>query len=455
MSQLVVHGGVPLSGEISIGGSKNAILPLMASTLLTDKTVHFSNVPKISDVDAMKQLLKSHGVEVDDSISGRLYLRARNPRFEPLDSEIGRTFRASVLLLGPLLARLGKARVYLPGGDDIDSRGRGVDFHITNLKAMKATVNVYPRHAHIDAEVNPYLGLQGAHIVLPKVSVGATQNTIMAACGANGTTTIGNASIEPETLDLVEFLRRMGATINVDQPNRTITIQGKPVQSYSASPMSSNIIKHAVIPDRIEAGTYAIAAAITGGKIELKMNVSDEVILNLLESEFWRLLASGMQITRSSPKNSGIIVVERLKDQNGQIQTIKPVSVKTNPYPGFPTDMHPQWAALMCFSDGSCWIEEKVFDSRFKYVEQLRMMGAGIWVDGRKVNITGGGLVQQYPNAGSTVVAPDIRAGAALILAALAKNGRTVISGIDHVDRGYEKFVEKFQSCGARMERRQ
>lgn len=449
MSQLVVHGGIPLSGEVSIGGSKNAILPLMASTLLTDKTVHFSNVPKISDVDAMKQLLKSHGVEVDDSISGSLYLRARNPRFEPLDSEIGRTFRASVLLLGPLLARLGKARVYLPGGDDIGSQGRGVDFHITNLKAMKATVQEYP--TYIDAEVNPYLGrLQGASnpsIVLPKVSVGATQNTIMAACGANGTTTIENASIEPETLDLVEFLKRMGTTIKVDQPNRTITIQGKPVQSYSASATRSNLINHAVIPDRIEAGTYAIAAAITGGKIKLKMNVSDEVILKLLASEFWRLLAAGMQITRISP---GIIVVERLRERSGEIQEIKPVSVRTNPYPGFPTDMHPQWAALMCFSDGSCWIEEKVFDSRFKYVEQLQMMGAGIWVDGRKVDITGG-LIQQYTV--STVVAPDIRAGAALILVALAKNGRTVISGIDHVDRGYEKFVEKFQSCGARMQR--
>lgn len=433
MSKVVIEGGKVLRGEISVSGSKNASLPLMAATLLTEKPVNFSNVPQIRDTDAMKQLLKSYGVEISDPRHGNaseVQVLARNLRFYPSDSQIGGQFRASILVLGPLLARCGRAKVFTPGGDDIDSRGRGVDFHLTGLKKMKAIIQ--ERDGYVEAKI-PENGLTGTNIVLPKVSVGATQNIMMAACAAEGETVIENASIEPETVDLAKFLRSIGAKIDVDKANRRIKIEGKRSRSLS---LASHIC-HTVIPDRIEAATYAIAAAITGGKIKLKMNVPDQEILELLESEFWRLLAAGVDITRTW---QGIVVEGR--------REIKPVCVKTRPYPGFPTDMHPQWAALMCFSNGSCWIEETIFDGRFRYVEQLKKMGAMISYNHRKtVSVTGAAL----PRDSISVTATDIRGGAALILAALAKQGRTEIKDIFHVERGYEKFVEKFTSCGAFM----
>ena len=446
-SKLVIQGGRRLSGEVTISGSKNAALPLMTAALLTNRPVNLSNVPNISDVQTMKSLLQSYGVTVTQMGNNQIRLMAENPTWEPNDPSLSGKLRASTGILGSLLARLGRVVWYKSGGDDISRGERGIDFHISGFKKLGATVQ--ETSAYISVYV-PSGRLQGATICLPKVSVGATQNIMMASCAANGTTVIENASIEPETMDLVEFLKKIGARIDVDKPNRKITIQGKPVASFSA-PQGRNRqgIDHTVIPDRIEAATYAIAAIITRGTIKLKINVSDQMILSLLEAEFWRILAAGAaEIVRTRHRH-GYAIIE-VRSQQGS--SISPVNVRTNPYPGFPTDLHPQWAALMCFSSGDeCWIEENVFDGRFNYVGQLQSMGAAIRHDGRKtVHINGnaalrdqGGLVH--------VEATDIRAGAALILASLARNGVTEIYNVSHLHRGYENFLGKFTSCNATM----
>ena len=440
-SKLVIEGGRRLSGEITISGSKNAALPLMTAALLTGKPVNLSNVPNISDVQIMKSLLQSYGVGVTQMGNNQFRLVAENPQWEPSDPSLSGKLRASTGILGSLLARLGSVVWYKSGGDDISKGGRGIDFHISGFRKLGATVE--ETDAYIRAYVPSGRRLQGARIYLPKVSVGATQN-IMAACAATGTTVIENASIEPETMDLVELLKKIGAGINVDKPNRKITIQGKPVAQFSA-PQGRNRqgIDHTVIPDRIEAATYAIAAIITRGTIKLKMNVSDQMIMSLLEAEFWRILAAGAAEIRRT--EFGLEV----RSQQGSL--IEPVSVRTNPYPGFPTDLHPQWAALMCFSSGQCWIEENVFDDRFKYVGQLQRTGAAIQHDGRKtVHITGNATLRDRRDL-IYVEATDIRAGAALILAALARKGVTEIYNVSHLNRGYENFLGKFTSCGAAM----
>ncbi|CAB4002598.1 UDP-N-acetylglucosamine 1-carboxyvinyltransferase [Paramuricea clavata] len=445
---LEIHGGQPLNGAVAISGAKNAILPLMAATVLTDKPVVFSNVPQISDVVFMKKLLASHGVSVDIDQNR---ITATNPRPIPDDPTISGKFRASVLLLGPLLARLGHARIYLSGGDDIDSQGRPVDFHVTNLESLGATVSPPIRASlaeppYIEAFAPSGLTAPRQPLVLAKVSVGATQNTIMAACVASGTTTIKNASIEPETLDLIKLLKSMGAEIEVDKTQRKIKVTGKDIATFNR-----RTISHTVIPDRIVAGTYAIAAVITGGNIELQMgNFPDKTILDLQEAEFWRLLAAGVDITRT---RNGIRVSRKRNPSTGQLVPIKPVRVVTRPYPGFPTDLHPQWAALMCFANGQSWIDETIFDKRFNYVEQLQEMGAAINRDQsnrKRVNVVGNAQLTRSLQPTVTVEAGDIRAGAALILAAHARNGITKIKGLHHVERGYEDFVNKFTSCGSR-----
>ena len=458
---LEIQGGQPLNGEVSIPGAKNAILPLMASSVLTDKPIVFANVPDISDVILMKNLLESHGVSV--SFAGnQVTCRATHPIYPVSnDPTISGKFRASVLLLGPLLARLGHARVYLPGGDAIDSRGRPVDIHVTNLRLLGATVHEMYRENPPYIEATAFSGLRAPRqsITLPKVSVGATQNTIMAACVASGTTTIQNASIEPETLDLIKLLKNLGANIEVDKRNHMIKVTGKNIENFGLPPGSVSLSRytlcHTVIPDRIVAGTYAIAAAITGGSIELVLgNFPDETILELLESEFWRLLAAGIEITRTA---RGRIHISRKRTWNGQPHPIPPVSVETRAYPGFPTDLHPQWAALMCFSNGESWIRETIFDDRFKYVEQLEAMSLGAIIfrdptDPKRVKIYGNSEQQNLGQPDLDLISGDIRAGAALILAALARNGKTRILGLDHIKRGYENVANNFRSCGSQME---
>ena len=416
MDSLKIIGGRPLNGQIKISGAKNAALPLMACGLLIDKgNLEIDSMPNLADTKFMCILLESLGIKA--KIINNIAYFSGNPSQYVAKYDIVRKMRASILVLGPLLARVGIAKVSLPGGCSIGTRP--VDLHIQALERMGATINLI--NGYIEAKA-PKDGLQGTEIKFPKISVGATENIIMAASLANGRTKIFNAAKEPEIIDLANCLNSMGAKIN-GAGTSEIIIDGVG---------SLNGCKHTVIPDRIEAGSFAIAAAITGGELEL-INCEPLHLLSL--SEY--LIKAGVN-WKNTDKTITI-------SSNGNLS---PVSITTSEYPGFPTDLQAQFMTLMSIANGNSKIIETIFENRFMHVPELARMGANINLDGRTAKISG---VQNLN--GTRLMATDLRASISLIIAALRAKGESVISRIYHLDRGYEKIEQKLINCGADIER--
>tara|TARA_Y100001970_G_scaffold293525_1_gene440959 strand:+ start:2728 stop:3981 length:1254 start_codon:yes stop_codon:yes gene_type:complete len=416
MDKISILGGKTLEGTITISGSKNATLPILASSLLTSEKSNLSNVPNLLDVITMKELLSSLGININANQKS-LFLEPGNNISTHADYELVRKMRASVLVLGPLLARYGEAEVSLPGGCAIGSRP--VDIHIDALKKMGANIEI--KDGYIKAKV-PNKRLIGADISFAKVSVGATENIIMAASLAKGKTIIRNAALEPEIDDLISVLNKMGANIN-RLDNNQIEVEGV------------NNLKgffHSVMPDRIEAGTYAMAAVITGGKIQL-LNAEKKNLTNVIKY----LIKVGAKIQY----NVDGILIEGPK-------IIKNTDIKTEVYPGFPTDLQAQAMALMTVAKGSSVIEESIFENRFMHIAELVRFGANIKISGFKAHIKGCKKLN-----GAQVMATDLRASSSLILAALKAEGETIINRVYHLDRGYENLEKKLSICGANIRR--
>ncbi len=424
MDRIRIRGREPLSGAIPIGGAKNAALPLMAACLLTDETLVLSNLPRLADIATMEVLLGELGVEIaanepaDGEPVGRaLALTAGTVRETTAPYDLVRKMRASVVVLGPLLARCGHARVSLPGGCAIGTRP--VDLHLKALAQLGAEIEL--KEGYIDARAPR--GLRGAHVTFPMVTVGGTENVLMAAVLADGETVLANAAREPEVSDLARCLVAMGADID-GIGSDTLRIRGRE-RLHGA--------RYAVLPDRIETGTYAVAAAITGGDVELT-----GARLELIESVADVLTAAGVELTATE---SGF----RVARSNGPI---KGIDVMTEPYPGFPTDLQAPITALLTIADGTSIITETIFENRFIHVSELKRMGAGITVSGNTA------LVKGVPGlSGAPVMASDLRASASLILAGLVAKGTTEISRVYHLDRGYEALDQKLTGLGAVIKR--
>ena len=421
MDKIILTGGSKLSGKIDISGAKNAALPLMATTLLTTEKMFLENIPRLGDVCSMRELLEGIGVEIDHSIKNPKCLGLKCEKITNTEApyDIVRKMRASILVLGPLIARSGRASVSLPGGCAIGNRP--VDLHLNALMQMGAQIDL--SRGYVEAKVTRGNRLHGSRINFPMVSVGATENIMLAASLADGETELSNAAREPEIVNLAECLIKMGAEIE-GHGTDTIRIQGK--ESLSGT-------THSVIADRIEAGTFAIAACITGGKLELVgANFSDlRAVLDVL-------LASGARIEENS---FGILV----EGPNGSPDA---VDIMTDPYPGFPTDLQAQVMAYMTRVDGASMITETIFENRFMHVPELNRMGANIDVHNSTALIRG---VKKL--MGAPVMATDLRASVSLVLAGLAASGETTINRIYHLDRGYESLVSKLKSCGAIIDR--
>ncbi|WP_339779832.1 UDP-N-acetylglucosamine 1-carboxyvinyltransferase [uncultured Thalassospira sp.] len=425
MDKIKISGGRRLQGKIAIGGAKNAALPLMAAALLTDETLTLSNLPHLDDITSMTKLLSQHGVALhlngnapNGGHTGRvLDMQAAEIASTTAPYDLVRKMRASVLVLGPLVARCGIARVSLPGGCAIGNRP--VDLHLKALEVMGAEIHL--TEGYIEARAPG--GLKGGHILFPQVSVGATENAIMAASLADGVTTIANAAREPEVADLAHCLVAMGAEIEGIGTD-TLKVTGKP-RLHGA--------EYSVVPDRIETGTYAIAAAITGGEIEL-VGTRIALINSLVDA----MREAGIEIIET---DDGMIV-------RGNRATLRGVDVMTEPYPGFPTDMQAQFMALMSVANGASMITETIFENRFMHVPELSRMGADINVHGRSAIVRGSARL-----SGAEVMATDLRASVSMVLAGLAAEGETVINRVYHLDRGYERLEEKLAACGAGIER--
>jgi UDP-N-acetylglucosamine 1-carboxyvinyltransferase len=418
MDQIRIIGGTPLQGTIEISGAKNAALPLLAASLLSSETLELSNVPDLADIHSLVELLTQHGVVCQwDLKTKTLSLTAQTITNTTAPYDIVRKMRASILVLGPLLARCGEAKVSLPGGCSIGTRP--VDIHLSGLEELGALIELKDGYIYASAPT----GLKGATITMPLVSVTATENLMMAATLASGSTKLINAAREPEIIDLANCLRAMGATIHGDGTD-TITIDG--VKALHSA-------QHSVIADRIETGTFAIAALITKGELYLK-NTS----IDLLPSFISSLQKAGALIENGPDgfwvKSSG--------------QPITGVDVMTEPYPGFATDLQAQMMALMTICSGSSMITETIFENRFMHVPELCRMGANITVHGSTSLVRGVDRLK-----GAPVMATDLRASVSLVLAGLAAEGETVISRVYHLDRGYEHIEEKLSRCGANIER--
>ena len=416
MDRIRIKGGVPLTGTVTIAGAKNAALPLMAASLLTEETLLLTNVPYLADIATMAGLLEQHGVEKQRSTVGDLTLTAREISNIEAPYDLVRRMRASVLVLGPLLARCGEARVSLPGGCAIGTRP--IDLHLKALEQMGAQIAL--KEGYVEAHTRGRL--KGAHITFPVVTVGGTENALMAASLATGETVIENAAREPEISDLALCLISMGAKINGIGTD-TLTVCG--VEKLHGT-------QHRVLPDRIETGTYAIAAAITRGRIKLQQTNWD-----LLESVFKFLIQAGVEV---EALDDGILVAAESR--------LVGVDVMTEPFPGFPTDMQAQWMALMTTAKGAAMITESIFENRFMHVPELSRFGADINVHGSSAIIRG-----RKQLSGAPVMATDLRASVSLVLAGLAAAGETIVNRVYHLDRGYESLEEKLASCGARIER--
>lgn len=418
MDSILVKGNGPLNGQIPIAGAKNACLTLMPAALLSEEPLTLTNAPRLSDIKTMTQLLQSLGAEVTALQDGQVQaMSGHGVNSTHADYEIVRKMRASNLVLGPLLARFGEAEVSLPGGCAIGARP--MDLHIHGLEAMGAEIELKDGYLH--AKVPG--GLKGAEIELSFASVGATENIVMAATLAKGTTVLKNAAREPEIVDLCDCLRRMGAQIEGDG-SPTITIQGVD-RLHGAT--------HPVVTDRIELGTYMLAPAICGGEVELLGGR-----ISLVASFCEKLDAAGISVSETE---NGLLVSRK----NGRV---KAVDVTTEPFPGFPTDLQAQMMALLCTAEGTSVLEEKIFENRFMHAPELTRMGANIEVHGGTATVHG---VEQLK--GAPVMATDLRASVSLILAGLAAEGETLVSRVYHLDRGYEQVVRKFSGVGAHIER--
>ncbi|UWR92623.1 UDP-N-acetylglucosamine 1-carboxyvinyltransferase [Phaeobacter inhibens] len=419
MDSILVTGNGLLKGQIPIAGAKNACLTLMPATMLSEEPLTLTNAPRLSDIRTMTTLLQSLGAEVSTLQDGQvLAMSSHDINNHTADYDIVRKMRASILVLGPMLARDGHAVVSLPGGCAIGARP--VDLHLKALEALGAQLDLKDGYVHAKA---PLGGLKGGVIDFPLVSVGATENALMAATLAKGTTLINNAAREPEIVDLAQCLRKMGAQID-GEGTSTITIQGVD-RLHGAT--------HPVVTDRIELGTYMLAPAICGGEVELLGGKR-----SLIEAFCNKLEAAGVEIT----ENDNSLTVRRGDNR------VKAVDVVTEPFPGFPTDLQAQMMALMCTAEGTSVLEEKIFENRFMHAPELIRMGAQIDVQGGHATVTGvEGL------KGAPVMATDLRASVSLILAGLAAEGETTVSRVYHLDRGYEHVVRKLSSVGAKIER--
>ncbi|MFT6944488.1 MAG: UDP-N-acetylglucosamine 1-carboxyvinyltransferase [Yoonia sp.] len=418
MDSIVVTGGTPLHGKIAIAGAKNAALALMPATLLSEEPLTLTNAPRLSDIKTMTALLQSLGVEVTSMQDGKVkVLSSHAMTSTTADYEIVRKMRASNLVLGPLLARHHQAIVSLPGGCAIGARP--MDIHVTALEAMGAEIELKEGYLHAVAKG----GMKGAKVPLRFASVGATENVLMAATLAKGTTVIENAAREPEIVDLAKCLRSMGAQIE-GEGTSTITIQG--VDSLGAA-------THPVVTDRIELGTYMLAPVFAGGEVECLGGR-----LDLVGSFVEKLDAAGVDVTETPDG----LKVKRRTDR------AKAVDITTEVFPGFPTDLQAQMMAMLCTAQGTSVLEEKIFENRFMHAPELIRMGADIEVHGGVATVKGVDRLK-----GAPVMATDLRASVSLILAGLAAEGETTVSRIYHLDRGYEHIEDKLSAVGAKIER--
>ena len=418
MDSILVTGGGELRGEIPIAGAKNACLTLMPATLLSEEPLTLTNAPRLSDIKTMSALLESLGTEVTSMQDGKvLTMSSHNLDNLTADYDIVRKMRASILVLGPMLARAGQAVVSLPGGCAIGARP--VDLHLKAMEALGAEIELRDGYVHAKAP----RGLRGAIIKFPFVSVGATENALLAATLAKGTTVLKNAAREPEIVDLAKCLIAMGAQID-GHGTSSITVQG--VDRLNGA-------THPVVTDRIELGTYMLAPAFTGGEIECLGGRID-----LLEAFCEKLDEVGITVEQTT---RGL----KVKRSNAGIRAI---NVTTEPFPGFPTDLQAQMMALLCTATGTSVLEEKIFENRFMHAPELGRMGAHIDVNGGVATVTG---VERLK--GAPVMATDLRASISLILAGLGAEGETLVNRVYHLDRGYERVEEKLGNCGAKIER--
>ncbi|MGO8754440.1 MAG: UDP-N-acetylglucosamine 1-carboxyvinyltransferase [Gallionellaceae bacterium] len=414
MQKLSIQGGIPLRGEVRISGAKNAALPIMCAGLLTSDELHLDNMPELHDVVTMRKLLLQMGMS---AAVGQSTVTLRGAQVDKPEApyDMVKTMRASVLVLGPLVARFGEARVSLPGGCAIGSRP--VDLHIKGLQAMGAEIRI--EHGYIHAQANR---LQGARIFFDIVSVTGTENLMMAAALADGVTVLENAAREPEVVDLANCLRAMGAKISGDGTD-TITVSGVE-KLHGAS--------HRIMPDRIESGTFLVAAAASGGSITLTDTRAD-----ILDTVLEKLTEAGAQI-RSEGERIELAMSGRPKS----------VTLRTAPYPAFPTDMQAQFMALNAVAQGSAKVVETIFENRFMHVQELRRLGAQLDVEGNTCMVRGVDHLE-----GAMVMATDLRASACLVIAGLVAQGETVIDRIYHLDRGYEHIEHKLSQLGANIRR--
>ena len=415
MKKLVIQGGKKLYGTINISGSKNASLPILAASLLIDEVVTLKNIPNVKDILTMIVLLENIGKKIEFR-AAKNEVKIYPQKIKKLEApyNLVKTMRAGVLVLGPLISKYGYAKVSLPGGCAIGSRP--VDLHIEALKKMGAKIKI--DNGYILAEVAEKL--KATNFKFPSVSVGATENLIMASVLCEGKTLIKNIAIEPEILDLIDFLNHSGAKILFNS-KRSITIEG--VDRLRG-------ISYSIIPDRIEAGTYAIASLITNGKITLN-KINKEIMRNIFDV----LKKAGAQLDF---KKTNSVTVSRKK--------IKSLNVKTLPYPGFPTDMQAQLMSLLCLSKGKSVIKEDIFENRFLHVPELKRLGANIKIKNQSAHIIGIDKLK-----GAEVMATDLRASVSLVLAGLVAQGTTTINRVYHLERGYENLVGKLKQCGAKI----
>jgi UDP-N-acetylglucosamine 1-carboxyvinyltransferase len=419
MDSILVRGNGPLSGQVPIAGAKNACLTLMPATLLSEEPLTLTNAPRLSDIKTMTELLQSLGAEISTLQDGKVIaMSSHNLDNHVADYDIVRKMRASNLVLGPMLARLGEAVVSLPGGCAIGARP--MDLHIEGMEALGAVVELRDGYLHAKAPVG---GLQGGTYNMRFASVGATENFVMAASLAKGTSVLKNAAREPEIVDLVACLKSMGAQIDGEGTSE-ITIQG--VDRLGSA-------THEVVTDRIELGTYMLAPVIAGGEVEC---IGGRLALVQAFSE--KLDAAGVDVSETERG----LLVRRRGDR------VKAVDVVTEPFPGFPTDLQAQMMAALTTADGVSVLEEKIFENRFMHAPELMRMGAQIEVHGGTATVTGVDTLK-----GAPVMATDLRASVSLILAGLAAEGETIVNRVYHLDRGYEQVVRKFSGVGAQIER--
>jgi UDP-N-acetylglucosamine 1-carboxyvinyltransferase len=427
MDRIRIVGGRKLQGTIPISGAKNAALPLMIASLLTRDTLTLKNVPNLADVNLLARILRNHGVDhmVDGKRGGpnphlgeTYHFTARDIVDTTAPYEMVSRMRASFWVIGPLLARMGQAKVSLPGGCAIGTRP--VDLHLHGLKALGAEIIIDSGYVVVKA---PKGGLIGNRVTFPKVSVGATHNVLMAAALARGETVIENAAREPEVGDVADCLVKMGARID-GIGSSTLRVQGRTELEGAV---------HTVLPDRIETGTFAMAVAATGGDVML-----EGARAHLLENALQVLEKSGVGVTRTE---QGIRIV-----RNGH--GLEPVSIETQPFPGFPTDLQAQLMALMSRAKGTSVIRETIFENRFMHVQELARLGADIQLNGDTASIRGVATLK-----GAPVMATDLRASVSLVIAALAAEGETTVNRVYHLDRGFERLEEKLSRCGADIER--